>query len=141
MNSSYARSPYRYPLTSLDRLNVRKLVLKMSVSFDGFVGTDSTSTRWSSVYSSSQWIQVDLGAGTTVGRAVLRWEAAYGKAYKVQVSSDGSAWTTVYSTASGNGGTDDITFSARTTRYLRVYGTTRATKWGYSLWELEAYDR
>jgi glucose/arabinose dehydrogenase len=114
----------------------QKAGLEGSKAVDG-----STSTRWSSVYSSPQWIRVDLGAGTTVARAVLRWEAAYGKAYKVQVSNDGSTWTTVYSTTSGNGGTDDITFSARTTRYLRVYGTTRATKWGYSLWELEAYDR
>jgi hypothetical protein len=114
----------------------QKAGLEGSKAVDG-----STSTRWSSAYSSPQWIRVDLGTGTKVGRAVLRWETAYGKAYKVQVSGDGSAWTTVYSTTSGNGGTDDITFSARTTRYLRVYGTTRATKWGYSLWELEAYDR
>ena len=113
----------------------QKAGLEAAKAVDG-----STSTRWSSVYSSPQWIRVDLGAGTKVGRAVLRWEAAYGKAYQVQVSADGSTWTTVYSTTSGNGGTDDLTFTPRTTRYLRVYGTTRATKWGYSLWELEAYD-
>jgi glucose/arabinose dehydrogenase len=114
----------------------QKAGLEGSKAVDG-----STSTRWSSVYSSPQWIRVDLGAGTKVGRAVLRWETAYGKSYRVQVSNDGSTWTTVYSTTTGNGGVDDIAFTARTTRYLRVYGIARGTKWGYSLWELEAYDR
>lgn len=99
----------------------------------------SGSTRWSSQFSDPQWIRVDLGAAATISRVKLNWETAYGRAYRIETSDDGSSWRRIYSTSSGNGGTDDITGLAGTGRYVRVYGTQRATQWGYSLWELEIY--
>jgi beta-glucanase (GH16 family) len=98
----------------------------------------NTGTRWSSAFSDPQWIYVDLGATYTITRVVLRWEAAYGKAYQIQVSNDASTWTTIYSTTSGDGGVDDLTVSG-SGRYVRMYGTARATPYGYSLWEFEVY--
>ncbi|MFI7283669.1 discoidin domain-containing protein [Micromonospora chersina] len=95
----------------------------------------STTTRWASAASDPQWLQVDLGSVRTLCRVVLSWEAAYGRAYQIQTSTDGAAWTTVYATSTGDGGTDTLTVSG-SGRYLRMYGTTRATGWGYSLWEL-----
>lgn len=95
-------------------------------------------TRWSSAYTSSAWMQVDLGSPHKLNRVRLQWEAAYARAYQVQVSNDGASWTTVYNTTQGDGGLDDITVNG-TGRYLRVLGTQRATQWGYSLWEFEAY--
>src|SRR5689334_8081917 len=59
---------------------------------DGAVGT-----RWSSQFSDAQWLSVDLGTTVSVTRVVLRWEGAYGKAYQIQTSGDGAAWTTVKS--------------------------------------------
>jgi PKD repeat protein len=97
------------------------------------------STRWSSLYSDPQWIDVDLGAVYPIDHVVLSWEKAYGKAYDIQVSNDAATWTTVFSETNGNGGTDDITFAAVNARYVRVYGTQRGTQWGYSLWEFEVY--
>ena len=99
----------------------------------------SATTRWSSAYSDPQWLQVDLGAALTVCRVVLSWEAAYATAYKVQVSSDGASWADAYSTTTGDGGLDDISFAARSARYVRVYGSQRATPYGYSLWEFEVF--
>ncbi|PWR05592.1 hypothetical protein DKT68_26720 [Micromonospora acroterricola] len=55
-------------------------------------------TRWGSAFSDPQWLRVDLGATATVSRVVLRWEAAFARAFTVQTSADGTAWTTVYST-------------------------------------------
>jgi hypothetical protein len=104
-----------------------------SAAFDG-----NTGTRWSSAFSDPQWIQVDLGASYTIGQVLLNWEAAYATGYQIQTSADGSAWTTVYATTSGTGGTQTLTVSG-TGRYLRLYGTTRATPYGYSLWELQVY--
>ncbi|TYB39909.1 discoidin domain-containing protein [Micromonospora sp. AP08] len=95
----------------------------------------STTTRWASAASDPQWLQVDLGSVRTFCRVVLSWEAAYGRAYQIQTSTDGAAWTTVYATTTGDGGTDTLTVSG-SGRYLRMYGTARATGWGYSLWEL-----
>jgi cytochrome c len=73
----------------------------------------------------------------------LNWETAYGKAYQIQMSSDSTNWTTVYSTATGNGGMDDLYVSG-IGRYVRMYGTERPTfegrvQYGYSLWEFEVY--
>jgi Penicillin amidase/F5/8 type C domain len=98
-------------------------------------------TRWSSASSDNQYIQVDLGSSKTVARTVLRWEAAYGAAYRIQTSADGSTWTTVYSTTTGNGGVDNVTFTPTTARYVRMQGVTRGTSYGYSLYELEVYPR
>ncbi|NUR27616.1 MAG: coagulation factor 5/8 type domain-containing protein [Catenulispora sp.] len=98
----------------------------------------NTGTRWSSQFSDPQWIQVDLGASATVTQVVLNWEAASGKAYQIQTSADGSAWTTVYSTTSGPGGTQTLNVSG-TGRYVRMYGTARNTAYGYSLWEFQVY--
>ena len=78
------------------------------------------------------------GATYSTNRVVLSWETAYGSAYQIQVSTDGSTWTTIYSTSSGNGGTDDLSVSG-SGRYVRMYGTTRGTQWGYSLFEFEVY--
>jgi hypothetical protein len=92
-------------------------------------------TRWSSAFGDPQWIQVDLGTGSSVCQVGLSWEAAYASAFQVQVSADGSAWSTIYSTTTGSGGTQTLNVTG-TGRYLRVYGTTRGTPYGYSLWEL-----
>ena len=100
-----------------------------SAAVDGNAGT-----RWASAFSDPQWLQVDLGASTSVCEVVLTWEAAYGTAFQIQISGDASTWTSIYSTTTGTGGTQTITANG-TGRYLRMYGTARATGYGYSLWE------
>ncbi|MER7534059.1 discoidin domain-containing protein [Streptomyces sp. NPDC097704] len=95
-------------------------------------------TRWSSAFADPQWIQVDLGAPAALSRVDLRWETAYGKAYRIELSGNGTDWTTAYSTANGPGGNESLPVTG-TARYVRVYGTTRATGWGYSLWEFQVY--
>ncbi|MFE2549467.1 discoidin domain-containing protein [Streptomyces sp. NPDC059355] len=95
-------------------------------------------TRWSSQFADPQWIQVDLGTPALLSQVVLRWETAYAKAYRIELSTDGAAWSTAYSTTSATGAvaTHDI---AGTARYVRVYGTQRATQWGYSLFEFQVF--
>jgi beta-glucosidase len=94
----------------------------------------NTGTRWSSAYSDPQWLQVDLGSAQPVCGVSLNWETAYATAFQIQVSTDGTTWTPVYSTTTGTGGTQNLTVSG-TGRYVRMYGTARATGYGYSLWE------
>jgi F5/8 type C domain len=94
----------------------------------------NTGTRWASAFSDPQWIQVDLGSSQSICQVVLQWETAAGKAYQIQTSADGSNWTTVYSTTTGQGGTETLNVSG-TGRYVRMYGTARTTGYGYSLWE------
>jgi hypothetical protein len=95
-----------------------------------------TGTRWSSQFSDPQWLRVDLGASATICRVVLRWEGAYGKAYRIQTSPDGTAWTDIHTATDGAGGTETLTVSG-TGRYVRMYGTGRGSGYGYSLYEME----
>ncbi|MEV2239431.1 penicillin acylase family protein [Micromonospora sp. NPDC049891] len=97
------------------------------------------STRWASSWSDNQWLRVDLGSVRQVGRVVLAWEAAHARSYRVEVSADGAAWRQVWSTTAGDGGTDVVTFAPQQTRYVRMYGLTRATSYGFSLWEMSVY--
>ncbi|MFJ9576307.1 discoidin domain-containing protein [Streptomyces sp. NPDC101191] len=105
-----------------------------SAAVDG----DLTGTRWASQWSDAQWLQVDLGARADISRVVLNWEGAYGKAYDIQLSDNGTDWRTVRSVTAGDGGTDELTVSG-TGRYVRLQGVTRATGYGYSLWEFRVY--
>ena len=98
------------------------------------VDADATTTRWGSSFSDPQWIMVDLGSTYRFSQVVLVWEAAYGKAYEIQVSSNKTTWTPIYSTTTGDGGTDTIDFTA-TARYVRMYGTQRNTAYGYSVYD------
>ncbi|MGK5740973.1 discoidin domain-containing protein [Micromonospora sp. URMC 103] len=105
--------------------------LPASAAVDG-----DTGTRWASVASDPQWLRVDLGSTQTICRVVLTWEAAYARAFQIQTSADGNTWTTVYSTTTGAGGTQSLTVTG-SGRYIRMYGTARATTYGYSLWEFQ----
>jgi F5/8 type C domain/Beta-1,3-glucanase len=95
-------------------------------------------TRWSSAFSDPQWLEVDLGASASISQVVLQWETAYSTAFQIQASSDGTNWTTIYSTTTGTGGTQTLNVTG-TGRYVRMYGTARATQYGYSLWEFQVY--
>ncbi|MEK5504579.1 discoidin domain-containing protein [Paenibacillus sp. FSL P4-0113] len=89
-------------------------------------------TRWSSQYSDPQWISVDLGNTTEINGVTLNWEAAYAKSFQVQTSTDNDHWATVYSTTTGEGGIEKISFEATNARYVRMNGIERATGYGYS---------
>jgi len=96
-------------------------------------------TRWSSEFSDPQWIAVDLGRAERISRVVLDWEAAYAKAYTIEISLDGQTWKEAYRTSSGKGGRETIRFAPTEARWVRMAGTQRGTEYGYSLWELGVF--
>jgi hypothetical protein len=98
-------------------------------------------TRWGSEHSEPQTLDLDLGAAVTINRIVVHWEAAYASSYQLQVASDAAGpFTTIYSDAAADGGTDDITtLSVGRGRYLRMNGLTRKTTYGFSIYEIEVY--
>jgi hypothetical protein len=99
---------------------------------------------WRSEFGSklaAEWIRVDLGAAYDVSHVVLDWDSNYAIVYSVDVSLNDADWTTVYSTSSGNGGVDDITFGVISARYVRMY----STDWNHAkarckLDEFEVYE-
>jgi hypothetical protein len=117
----------------------------VTVSSEEHAGTPASAavdgdngTRWSSRFADPQWIQVDLGSPARLGQVVLRWETAYAKAYRIELSSDGSTWSSAYATTTGTGGVETLGVSG-TARYVRLTGTQRGTPWGYSLYEFQVY--
>ncbi|MGV9690590.1 discoidin domain-containing protein [Streptomyces sp. NPDC003444] len=94
----------------------------------------SSTTGWTD----PAWISVDLGATARINRIVLQWDPAYAKSFQIQVSPNGTDWTPIYSTTTGTGFKQTLTVSG-TGRHVRLYGTERATAYGYSLWEFQVY--
>ncbi|MFC9291371.1 discoidin domain-containing protein [Streptomyces sp. NPDC057052] len=104
-----------------------------SAAFDGDDGT-----RWSSQASDPQWLRVDLGSARDLCGIDLNWEAAYAKDFQIQASADGQTWNTLRSVTGATGGRTSYDISG-SGRYLRINGTTRATPYGYSLWEVAVH--
>ena len=105
-----------------------------SAAFDG----NLTGTRWSSQASDNQAITVDLGSTYTVSTVRLVWEAAYASSYKIEESTDGTSWTTAYSTTTSTGGSQTVS-APGSARWVRMTGVKRATGYGYSLWEMQVF--
>jgi hypothetical protein len=98
----------------------------------------NTGTRWSSAYSDPQYIYVDLGAVNTICQVSLLWEAAYATSFQIDVSNDAVSWVTLQ-TITGNASTTNVIPVSGSGRYVRMYGLTRATGYGYSLFEFQVY--
>ena len=105
----------------------------------GKANDGNSSTRWSSAFSDNQWWQVDLGSVQQVSQVRLNWESAYASHYKIQTSTDGTNFTDAADVNIASAGAQNTTFAARSARYVRVLGVTRATQWGYSFFDAEVY--
>jgi hyaluronoglucosaminidase len=97
-------------------------------------------TRWSSNYTDGEWLRLAFATPQTIGKVVVRWEAAHATAYQLQTSTDGTTWTTAATVTNSPGGTETVWLDQPVSaRYLRVQGLSRATQFGYSIYELQAY--
>lgn len=99
------------------------------------------STRWGSAHSDNQWIYIDLGKKADITRTCILWEAAYAASYQIQVSDNATDWTTVKTVT---GLTDssrlaDVQSVNASGRYIRMFGLSRATTYGFSLYEFQVF--
>ncbi|GAA1615116.1 discoidin domain-containing protein [Actinoplanes couchii] len=113
--------------------SVESAAFPASAAVDGDAGT-----RWSSTFADPQWLQVDLGSSQPITQVVLNWEAAYASAFTIQTSANGSTWTNISPVTAGQTGVQTLAVNG-TGRYVRMNGTTRATPYGYSLWEFQVF--
>ena len=101
----------------------------------------SYSSRWESIHGiDPSWLTLDLGDTYALSHIDIHWEAANAATYLVQGSLDNSQWTTLASLSGGVFGDrlDQVDLSG-TYRYVRIYGQTRTSVYGYSIWEAEVY--
>jgi hypothetical protein len=104
------------------------------------INDGNRSTRWSSIYTDNQWVEIDLQGSYFISNAVLIWEAAYANSYTLQVSNDGSTWTTVHERTNSSAGNHTINFTPTMASHVRVDMGQRATLYGFSLYEIEIYE-
>ncbi|MFD7096308.1 discoidin domain-containing protein [Streptomyces xanthophaeus] len=104
-------------------------------------------TYWESANSAfPQSLTVDLGAGRTVGRLVLKLPASWGtrtQTLSVLGSADGASWSTLKGSAAyvftEGSNTVTVPLPAATARYLRLTFTANTGWPAGQLSELEAY--
>ncbi|MFF9215420.1 beta-N-acetylglucosaminidase domain-containing protein [Streptomyces viridosporus] len=96
-------------------------------------------TRWSSPAEDDSWWQVELERPVRLGKVELHWQDAHPSAYRVEVSADGRTWRTAATVRDGRGGRETVRMDEPEVRHIRVQGEKRATRYGYSLWSVEAY--
>jgi hypothetical protein len=111
--------------------------LTPNLAFDG-----DDMSRWASAQGiDPQWIYFDLGEVAHVSRVQISWEAAYATSYRLEIAqSSNGPWTSIFEENAGNGAMDNVTtLTASDGRYVRMYGITRATMYGFSIWEFEIY--
>jgi hypothetical protein len=99
----------------------------------------NNTSKWGSLASDPQWLQVDLGSTQAICSVTLLW-ANYATAFSLQVSDDATNWTTLISTGATKNGSQSLPVSG-SGRYLRMYGTARGdTSTGYGIRELDVYS-
>ena len=154
------RAPNGAPVTSTLTVHVHPVVSTTNVALasNGTTATASSveqnlprfapnfaidgdaTTRWSSNHTDGEWLQLAFASPQTIAKVVVRWEAAHATAYQIQTSTDGSTWTRAATVTNSPGGTETVWLDQpASATYLRVQGVSRATQFGYSIYELQAY--
>ena len=123
-------------------LALHKPVTASSEENDGclkaFLTDGDLTTRWGSAHQDDEYVIVDLQQTCYIDYLILRWEVAFASEYELAFSDDQINWNTaIYSSA---GGVETVYTRIRG-RYIRLTGLKRATTYGTSIYELEAYGR
>lgn len=98
-------------------------------------------TRWGSAQVDGSWIAVDLGKDANIYKVKIHWETAYSPTYAVQVSDNGTQWSTAQDVTS-DGGWDEIMLADIKARHVRILcGKRQAENWGFSIYELQVFGK
>jgi hypothetical protein len=103
----------------------------------------NTSTRFSSDadQASGMWFQVNLGSAQTFNQIEMNAGGSsgdYARGYNVEVSTDGSTFTSV-ATGTGTSSPQTVTFASTTAQYIRVVLTAGVSTNWWSIAEFTAY--
>jgi hypothetical protein len=108
-----------------------------SRAFDGNGGS-----RWESVHGVDDvYLEVDLGDVYDIESVNIHWEASSAKRYDIEVSSDGTTFTSVWSKTDGyaNMGSVISTVNGVSGRFVRMHAYERTIPYGYSIFEMEVF--
>ena len=95
-------------------------------------------TRWESAFEDPQYLQIDLQDVYAVCSVNLFWEDAYARDFELRFSVDGQEWQTALRFTDNAARQNRLQVQGNA-RFIRIYGTRRATSYGYSLFEVEVF--
>ncbi|MET0466963.1 MAG: discoidin domain-containing protein [Chitinophagaceae bacterium] len=99
------------------------------------VNDGNIDTRWSSGFTDSEYMYIDLGARYPICSVEIFWEAAYATSYRIELSIDAVNWTTATTVTNNTDLHNTLTITGNA-RYVKMQGISRATQYGYSIWEM-----
>lgn len=98
-------------------------------------------TEWISAKNNNdiEWVYIDMEKFYNIVQINVHWGAVYAEQFEIQLSNDGTTWTTQYTIDNSTGGTDTIDIpEGLDVRYLRVYCTKKSVPGdGYTIKEVE----
>jgi hypothetical protein len=107
-------------------------------------------TRWETAAADGdpQWLALNLGEAKSINRVIIDWETASAQVWDIQVQTNllamdtnSSAWITVSHSSNDISAQHRVTtniFPTQNVKFLRMYGHSRTTGYGYSIWEMTA---
>lgn len=105
-------------------------------------GTESAGTKISEgLFNNPSWFYSDLGNNFQIEGVRIFWEAAYAIGFTIDVSTDASAWKTVFTQNDGKGSEELAAFSPINARYVRISILRGNMQWYPSFWEMEVYQK
>ena len=110
-----------------------------------YINDGNFNTRWSSEWQDNEYITIDLEQYSFIDHITLHWETAYASQFAILITDEQPSSSTLssplpssatYYQSSGDVQTIPV---AKSGRYITLIGIERATAYGISLYELEAY--
>ena len=106
----------------------------------------NTSTRWGSNYDAKplpaeEYVIVDLAQEYTMDRINVTFESAYATKYDIETSLDGSTYTPLHTDLEGAKGLNVLKGMSTKARFVKLVFKEAVTKYGYSIYEIEVYEK
>ena len=110
-----------------------------------YINDGNFNTRWSSEWKDNEYITIDLEQYSFIDHITLHWEFAYASQFAILITDEQPSSSTLSSplpssaTCYQSSGDVQTIPVAKSGRYITLIGIERATAYGISLYELEAY--
>ena len=110
-----------------------------------YINDGDFNTRWSSEWQDNEYITIDLEQYSFIDHITLHWEFAYASQFAILITDEQPSSSTLSSplpssaTCYQSSGDVQTIPVAKNGRYITLIGIERATAYGISLYELEAY--
>ena len=116
-----------------------------SVTLPEYINDGNFNTRWSSEWQDNEYITIDLEQYSFIDHITLHWETAYASQFAILITDEQPSSSALSSplpssaTCYQSSGDVQTIPVAKSGRYITLIGIERATAYGISLYELEAY--